>query len=104
MKDYNIELEVPESGLEAFCLEFAQDRIDELARLKDSLNSGDFTQLHELTHKWIGFSEPYGFHWLAKASRELKEQVKAEKIAESQKIVKSIESYLIEKKDYLNVK
>ena len=101
MKDYNITDESAEAGLEAFCLEFAQDRIEELPKVIESLNTCDYTALHEYTHKWIGFSEPYGFLWLADAAAQLKAHVKDGNIEEAKALVPLISSYLSEKEEYI---
>ncbi len=101
MKDYNIANESAEAGLEGFCLEFAQDRIEELPKVIESLNTSDYAALHEYTHKWIGFSQPYGFLWLGDAAKQLKENVKEGNIEEAKAIVQLISSYLMEKEEYI---
>ncbi len=101
MNNYDVTLEAPEAGLEAFTLEFAQDRIEEMPKVLESLQSGDHTLLHEFTHKWIGFSKPYGFNWLADAARQLKEDAKEGKVSDAQQTLVMIENYLEDKLNYI---
>lgn len=98
---YNLSNEKPEPGLETFIPEFLDDRFNEINEIRKSLDSNDHSILHELTHKWIGFSKPYGFIWLEGAAKELKEIAREGKTEQASILIDKIEEYLEAKKKQL---
>lgn len=101
MKDYDVNSESPEPGLEVFTLEFVQDRKGELPQVQESLETGSHDILHEMTHKWIGFSKPYGFDWLAKAASELKNLARSGDVEDAKGVIKQISCYLDDKETFI---
>lgn len=90
----NIPSEKPLDELKSFQSEFLKDRNEELANLKEAVESQDFESIKKIAHNWKGFSEPYGFHGLATLSRSIENSAKAQNSEECESYLKDIEKYL----------
>lgn len=87
-------LEVCLPGFEQFQAEFLKTRREELIALNTALKELDFQALSTQTHRWRGFSAPYGFQELALLADELEEQALSKNAQGCEKVLKRVAAYL----------
>lgn len=81
-------------GLEKYVPEFYQDRLRELQEIESLLHLSDFEAIRAISHKWKGYSAPYGFHTLAKLGSDLELCCLSGELSRSQLLIKNISDYL----------
>lgn len=94
----NFKDEKPLEGLEPFVVEFCNDRISEVNYLATQLQQKKFTEITNLSHKWKGFSSPYGFNYLETLAIELHSKSKSEDYESCKNLIKQTQEYLEQKK------
>lgn len=67
----NFKEEKPLNGLEPFVSDFCKDRITEVEYLITQAKQNKFSEISNLSHKWKGYSSPYGFQHLETLAIEL---------------------------------
>lgn len=90
--------EKPLEGLESFYSEFLTNRELELQELQSALAAQNFTTIAEISHRWKGFCEPYGFGQLGKIAKELEEMAKLQDAKQCHGLLATVEDYLAHKK------
>ncbi len=87
-----------EPALSEFYEEFISDRYNELPELNKGIEEKNFGIIEELSHKWKGFSAPYGFAGLAQIAALMETSAKNKDIESSQRLAKEVIEYLKYKK------
>lgn len=93
----NFRDEKPEEGLEPFIADFCKDRISEVEFLENQLQQNKFSEIQRLSHKWKGFSSPYGFHHLEKLAIELHLKSQNEDLDSCKNLIQEASEYLKQK-------
>ena len=88
------ELEIPLQGLEGFHQDFLSERRAEFHIIKELLKTFEYKSIAEMTHKWKGFSAPYGFQELALLAESLEAAALNDDFKECEERLMSIEDYL----------
>ncbi len=81
-------------GLEKYVPEFYQDRVKELETIQSLIGSNDLESIRAITHRWKGYSAPYGFHTLARLGSDLEVCCLGGEVNRSQLLIKNISDYL----------
>lgn len=81
-------------GFEKFHPEFLKSRREELISLVAALKELDFSVLIGHSHKWRGFSAPYGFQELAVLAEELETEALRKNSQSCELILVKIADYL----------
>lgn len=63
--------EIPVKELEHLVPEFLEKRKKELASLFTWIEEKNYEEIRALTHKWKGYSEPYGFGRLGELAKDM---------------------------------
>ena len=87
-------LEVCLPGFEQFQAEFLRTRREELIALNSALKELDFQALSTQTHRWRGFSAPYGFQELALLADELEAQALSKNAQGCEEVLNRVAAYL----------
>ncbi|MCO5142331.1 MAG: hypothetical protein M9962_04480 [Oligoflexia bacterium] len=95
--------EIPDEGLEIFVEEFITDREKEIQEVHSFFERADFKQIKKVTHKWIGYSEPYGFATLADLAKELNILLDTEDLVRAKAVLLKIETYIKSKKESFDI-
>lgn len=90
----NPALEVCLPGFEQFQAEFLKTRREELITLRLNLLELNFQALTNQTHKWRGFSAPYGFQELGLLADELEEQALSKNAQGCELVMLRVADYL----------
>ncbi|MCH2534736.1 MAG: hypothetical protein MK008_09875 [Bdellovibrionales bacterium] len=93
----NFKDEKPAEGLEDFTVEFCNNRIVEIDYLTSQLQQKKFSEIKSLSHKWKGFSSPYGFHHLEKIAHELHSKSQNEDYESCKNLIQEASEYLKQK-------
>lgn len=88
----------PQKALTPFVEEFLADRNQEISELHKALAQSDFELIRATSHKWKGFSAPYGFHTLAKYAEVLEQAALNNNAKECEALLSEIKNYLEIKK------
>ena len=91
----------PQKALTPFVEEFLSDRGDEILQLTEALDQNDFELVRATSHKWKGFSEPYGFHTLGKYAEVLEQAAINNDSKECHVLITEIKKYLVAKEQNL---
>jgi HPt (histidine-containing phosphotransfer) domain-containing protein len=102
MKDL-ISKEKADEALAPFITEFYADRLDEIKLVDGAAQSGDFSLIKEIAHKWKGFSAPYGFNHLGVLAIELESSAKSSDQSKCMDLVSKVKHYMDLKKNNLNL-
>lgn len=86
--------EAASPGLENFVFEFYCDRLRELEQMCCFIRRGDLKAIGEISHRWKGYCDPYGFQTLARLGGELEHSCASGEHRRSQLLIKAIASYL----------
>lgn len=81
-------------GFEKFHAEFLKSRREELIDLDLALKAENFLALSNQSHRWRGFSAPYGFQELAELAEELGEQALSKNAQSCEEVLKRVADYL----------
>ncbi len=81
-------------GLESFVPEFYRDRLREIELMGLLIKKPDLEAIRQISHRWKGYSAPYGFQTLAKLGAELEDCCTRGEVQRSQILIKVISSYL----------
>ena len=93
--------ETPLEGLEHLVHDFLLKRKTELQELENFVAQQDFDQIRHLTHKWKGYSAPYGFGRLG-ALAETMNTLANEKDGQQCKVIfAQMKTYLVQKEAQL---
>lgn len=84
----------PQEGLEVFHDEFCEDRLNEFQDFETFLDTGQFNRIEEISHKWKGFCEPYGFQTLGIFAKQLEELCVTKDKSQISKLFVEIQTYL----------
>ncbi len=95
--------EKADKALEPFISEFYADRIEEIEQVDSAAQSGDFTLIKDVAHKWKGYSAPYGFNHLGTLAVELESAAKSSDQSRCKSYVNDIKKYMNLKKDSLKL-
>lgn len=94
--------EAPIAGLEPFLMEFLHNRERDFILLKNFYKEENLPEIRKIFHSWVGFCEPYGFHFLAAVASEFQESSMTKGMLNFDVYLKEIENYLKIKKQLLN--
>lgn len=86
--------EKPVSGLEKYTLEFTKDRLQDFEHLNQYILQKDFKSISKVAHQWKGYSEPYGFNYLAELAKELELSCSSENTSKTQELLGVVSLYL----------
>lgn len=81
-------------GFEKFQTEFLKSRREELVGLYTAVKEQNFMILTNQSHKWRGFSAPYGFQELSRLADELEEQALSENAQSCEEVLNKVAAYL----------
>lgn len=88
---------MPVEGLESLVPEFIEKRKIELPNLQSYIAQEDFDQIRQLTHRWKGFSAPYGFGRLGTLAEEMNTHAHAKDARQCLEIFNKMKDYLAAK-------
>jgi HPt (histidine-containing phosphotransfer) domain-containing protein len=91
------DIEVPLEGLEHLVPEFLLKRKNELQELESYIQNKDFNKIGQLTHKWKGYSAPYGFGQLGRLANEMNILCEEKDLSKYQDILGKMKDYLSKK-------
>lgn len=95
------ETETPLEGLEHLVPDFLVKRKIELKELETFVATSDFDQIRQLTHKWKGYSAPYGFGTLGTLAESMNIRAHDKDTAQCASILKEMQEYLVAKEQHL---
>lgn len=86
-----------EPGLEAFAVDFFEDRKKDFVDLKEYISSKDFVSARKITHNWKGYCKPYGFETLGILAKNIEDAIAAEDLEGVERLVQTVDYYMNEK-------
>lgn len=87
-----------EPALSEFFDDFINERETEIIALQKGISEKDFQLIEELSHKWKGFSAPYGFAGLAEIAGKMENSARNNDIETSDQLAQEVIEYLKYKK------
>ena len=93
--------ETPLEGLEHLVHEFLLKRKNELKDLESYIVNEDYDQIRQLTHKWKGYSAPYGFGKLGTLAEKMNLLAHDKNTPQIRAIFSQIKDYLAIKENQL---
>jgi hypothetical protein len=93
--------ETPLEGLEHLVQDFLMKRKNELRDLETYVANSDFDQIRQLTHKWKGYSAPYGFGRLGELAEYMNQLAHDQNTAQCRLVVTQMKDYLTLKEQQL---
>src|SRR4051812_8190394 len=93
--------ETPLEGLEHLIPDFLQKRKVEIKELETFVASSDFDQIRQLTHKWKGYSAPYGFGRLGTLADTMNTLAHDKNTSQCQVVLRQMQDYLLLKEAQL---
>lgn len=89
-----IKHEAVSPGLESFVPEFYRDRLREIESIGLLIEKPDLETIRQISHRWKGYSAPYGFQTLAELGAELENCCSRGEVQRSKTLIKRISVYL----------